>query len=227
MGLFLRTYFEEKQTAKKPVVSLDSFFRAAHDLRNPLSALNMTIHHLKKTNPHLDHFELLDEAISRINTIAEDILQARKYQPKTIESFDLGESLKDFTREAKFQLQDGLDLDGFESLPAGIQVRGLKADFHRILWNLIQNAQEAKASCCTLTWKDSDGAIILKIRDNGAGIPSKIIEKIGQEGFTTKKRGNGLGLYSAIQTLRSWRGDLKISSRHEVGTTLEIQFTQS
>lgn len=232
MGLFLRTYFEEQTPSiQSPAISMDSFFRAAHDLRSPLSAVNLTIHHLKKSSPHLDHLALLDEAISRINNIAEDILQARKQQhqaTKPVESFDLFEAVKCFAREAKFQLQNSVDLIGFnKSLGRGITVLGNKSDLHRILWNLLQNSKEAKANCLNLTWEMNTNQVVLKIQDNGAGIPARALHKIGQEGFTTKKRGNGLGLYSAIQTLRTWQGDLKVASQHQVGTTIELIFTKS
>jgi two-component system sporulation sensor kinase B len=212
---------------------MDSFFRAAHDLRSPLSAVNLTIHHLKQASPDLDHLGLLDEAISRINSIAEEILQARKQaqqppQAKTIESFDLFEAIKCFAREAKFQLQNSVELVGFQKgLPRDIQTLGNKADLHRILWNLIQNAKEAKASCWSLTWEITDEKVVLKMQDNGFGISPRTLKKIGQEGFTTKKNGNGLGLYSAIQTMRSWRGDLSLTSQHHVGTTIELSFVKS
>jgi two-component system, sporulation sensor kinase A len=232
MGLFLRTYFEEPVSSiQPPTTSMDSFFRAAHDLRSPLSAVNLTIHHLKQTSPHLDHLALLDEAVRRINNIAEDILHARKQQqpkPTAAESLDLGEAIKCFAREAKYQLQNSVELIGFnQDLPRAAQVLGNKADLHRILWNLIQNAQEAQANCWSLTWKESVDQITIKIRDNGAGIPARILKKIGQEGFTTKKSGNGLGLYSAIKTMRSWQGDLLVSSRLQVGTTIELIFRKT
>lgn len=233
MGLFLRTYFEEQAPSiQSPAMSMDSFFRAAHDLRSPLSAVNLTIHHLKKSSPHLDHLALLDEAIGRINSIAEDILQARKQQQqqisKPIESFDLFEAVRCFAREAKFQLHSSVDLIGFnKSLGRGVDVLGSKADLHRILWNLLQNAQEAKANCLSLSWEVTSSQVILKIQDNGAGIPAKVLRKIGQEGFTTKPNGNGLGLYSAIQTLRSWQGDLTITSQRNIGTTIELTFEKA
>lgn len=234
MGLFLRTYFEEPTPSNQPpAISMDSFFRAAHDLRSPLSAVNLTIHHLKQASPDLDHLGLLDEAVRRINNIAEEILQARKQaqapqKAKSVESFDLFEAIKCFAREAKFQLQNSIELEGFHrNLPQEVQALGNKEDFHRILWNLIQNAKEANANCWSLTWRENTEMIVIKIRDNGAGIPSKTLKKIGQEGFTTKQNGNGLGLYSAIQTMRTWQGDLKITSQLHSGTTIELSFKKS
>ncbi|MBS1972205.1 MAG: HAMP domain-containing histidine kinase [Bdellovibrionales bacterium] len=234
MGLFLRTYFEEPMPSiQPPAISMESFFRAAHDLRSPLSAVNLTIHHLKQASPDLDHLGLLDEAVKRINNIAEEILQARKQaqgpqKAKPVECFDLCEAIKCFAREAKFQLQNSMELEGFhKNLPQDVQALGNIGDFHRILWNLIQNAKEADATCWSLTWKETSEQIILKIRDNGAGIPARTLKKIGQEGFTTKKKGNGLGLYSAIQTMHTWQGDLTVTSQHHIGTTIEISFTKS
>jgi len=229
MGLFLRTYFEDVASSKKSVLNTDSLLRAAHDLRSPLSALNFTIHHFKKLSPHLEHLDLLDETIRRINSIAEDILQARYKQPATeTGSFELISTLQYLSREVRFQLHNKIEVVGADTLPAlPNQVRGDVEDFTRILWNLVQNSIEAGATKVTLTCLEDKGSVILKLKDNGRGIPAEFLSKLGQEGFTTKNKGNGLGLYSALQKLRTWDSDLSITSRQDVGTSIEIRLSYS
>lgn len=227
MGLFLRTYFEEQASSmQSSTIGMDSFFRAAHDLRSPLSAVNLTLHHMKKANPHLDHIALLDEAVLRINKIAEEILHARKQnQTKPNESIDLFEAVKSFAREAELQMNNTMELVGFKSDPGhGVRVLANKTDLHRILWNLLQNARDAHASSLMLSWEISHTQVTLKLQNNGAGIPPQTLEKIGQEGFTTKKNGNGLGIYSAIKIMQSWQGDLKVFSQNRFGTTIVLTF---
>jgi signal transduction histidine kinase len=229
MGLFLRTYFEDVASTKKSVINTESLFRAAHDLRSPLSALNFTIHHFKKLSPHLEHLDLLDETIRRINSIAEDILQARhKISVVETGSFELISTLQYLSREARFQLHNKIEVVGADMLPTHpIQVRGDVEDFTRILWNMVQNSIEAGATKVTLSCLEDKGSVILKIKDNGRGIPAEFISKLGQEGFTTKNKGNGLGLYSAFQKLRAWNGELSITSRQDLGTNLEIRLSYS
>lgn len=230
MGLFLRTYFEEQASLMRSSnIGMDSFFRAAHDLRSPLSAVNLTLHHLKKTNPQLDHIALLDEAVHRINKIAEEILHARKQnQAKPIESLDLVEAVKSFAHEAHVQTNGTMELIGFTRDPGyEVRVLGNKPDLHRILWNLLQNANEANASSMALSWEVNPKQITLKVQNNGIGIPPQTLEKVGQDGFTTKKNGNGLGIYGAIKTMQSWQGDLKVLSQNQFGTTIELIFTST
>src|SRR5438045_3850580 len=112
MGLFLRTYFEDIVKSKPSALNTESLLRAAHDLRSPLSALNLTIHHFKKLSPHLEHLDLLDETIRRINSIAEDILQSRHKKDSQIESFDLVSTLQYLAREARFQLPNKIEVLG-------------------------------------------------------------------------------------------------------------------
>lgn len=222
MGLFLRTFFEDLEIAKKPV-NMDSLFRAAHDLRSPLSALNMTVHHFKKLSPHLDHLDFLDETVRRINSIADEILQARKKTGTRVEGFDPLKALQKFAQEAQFQLRDSVELLGFHSPPQHpYMAQGNAEDFTRILWNLIQNAVDAGASCLQFSMIEKSSMFVLKIRDNGYGIPADILAKIGQEGFTTKAQGNGLGLYTSIKKLRAWEGNLVVHSTQHRGSTLQI-----
>jgi len=229
MGLFLRTYFEDVASAKKTVINTESLLRAAHDLRSPLSALNFTIHHFKKLSPHLEHLDLLDETIRRINSIAEDILQARYKQPVAeAGNFELISTLQYLSREARFQLHNKIEVLGADTLTTHpIQVRGDVEDFTRILWNMVQNSIEAGATKVTVSCLEDKGTVILKINDNGRGIPPEFLSKLGQEGFTTKNKGNGLGLYSALQKLRTWNGDLSITSRQDAGTSIEIRLSYS
>ena len=59
-----------------------------------------------------------------------------------------------------------------------------------------------------------DGKAIIEVRDNGMGIPEKIINKIFQPFFTTKPTGEatGLGLSLSYDMIRSHKGDIKVSS---------------
>ena len=67
------------------------------------------------------------------------------------------------------------------------------------------------------------------ISDNGKGIPVHILEKIGIKGFSYGKEnistaGSGIGLHYAIETLKYWGGDLKISSIQNQGTQISLEF---
>jgi signal transduction histidine kinase len=68
----------------------------------------------------------------------------------------------------------------------------------------------------------------IKIADSGKGIPKLLIDKLGGKGISFGKEshktaGSGLGLYHAVTTVKSWGGDLSITSLEGHGTTITIK----
>lgn len=59
-------------------------------------------------------------------------------------------------------------------------------------------------------------------RDEGIGIPPEKLEKIGQPFYTTKERGNGLGLMVCYQIVREHNGDISIESKPGEGTVFTV-----
>jgi two-component system NtrC family sensor kinase len=70
-----------------------------------------------------------------------------------------------------------------------------------------------------------NGSIILKVTDNGNGIPPNIINKIFQPFFTTKPtgQGTGLGLSLSYDIIKAHGGELKVESKEGEGSTFIIQ----
>ena len=70
----------------------------------------------------------------------------------------------------------------------------------------------------------SDGKVIIDVSDNGKGIPKSKIKQVFNPGFTTKKRGWGLGLTLAKRIIETYhKGKIFVKSSEEnVGTTFRI-----
>jgi signal transduction histidine kinase len=109
-------------------------------------------------------------------------------------------------------------------------------DIGRVLLNLFNNAFHAvnergradgvgyqpTVSVCT---KSIDGKIEIRVKDNGAGIPQKILDKIFQPFFTTKPagKGTGLGLSLSYDIIRAHSGDIEVATKEGDGTEFIIQ----
>jgi len=92
-------------------------------------------------------------------------------------------------------------------------------DRHRVLQivvNLIANARHAvrdcAAPCIGISLTRDAGTITLAVEDNGIGIPSELLAKIFQHGFTTKVDGHGFGLHSAANAATELGGHLTVAS---------------
>ena len=117
---------------------------------------------------------------------------------------------------------------GGESFHAFCEVEPNK--LKRDLLNLYKNAIEAisHSGLVSTSLNLKDDNVIIKIQDNGQGIPIDILQKVGVRGFTFgKENGSGIGLASAIDDVRSWRGDLQIFSTEGNGTTIQISLPQA
>jgi hypothetical protein len=97
------------------------------------------------------------------------------------------------------------------------------SEFRRVLANLVDNAVQAipAEGNVALELSSHDGTVELAIKDDGQGISQAVLAKIGERGFSHgKKHGSGLGLWHAIETVRSWGGNLRVESKLGKGTSV-------
>ena len=121
----------------------------------------------------------------------------------------------------------------FDLDPSVGMVQLVTEDFSRVIINLCQNAFDAMreklnavkySPVLTLRTKLTGGKISIEIEDNGPGIPDEIKDKIFQPFFTTKKgtQGTGLGLSITNDIVKAHRGELRVTSKLNEGTTFTI-----
>jgi signal transduction histidine kinase len=107
-------------------------------------------------------------------------------------------------------------------------------DIGRVLLNLINNAyytvhekkrikQNGYEPIVTVSTIKDNGQVKIKVRDNGNGIPPKILDKIFQPFFTTKPtgQGTGLGLSLAYDIVKAHGGEIKVETRENEGQNLQ------
>ncbi len=133
---------------------------------------------------------------------------------------------KDKSFNAKFEADFDPSLEKLNVVPQ---------DIGRVILNLINNAfyavtEKRKANLpgyeptVTVSTKKLYDKVEIKVKDNGNGIPQKILDKIFQPFFTTKPtgQGTGLGLSLSYDIVKAHGGEIKIVSENNVGTTFTI-----
>ncbi len=203
--------------------------RLAHDIRAPLGALNFAasnidslskLEDLKKEDLN-DVSQVISNVNRTIRQLSQDILNERKqkFNNETVRSsiLDSVEMVKVGKSHAEFEV------DGIENLPERC-VPGLTI----VLTNLLNNSVESnsKNPRVSVNAKVYNDEILLRISDNGNGIPKDLLEKLRKgESHTTKTDGNGIGLSSAIEWAETSGLKFDISSVTEGssrGTTIEL-----
>ena len=99
----------------------------------------------------------------------------------------------------------------------------------QVLINLIVNAAEAvkeraQPKIILSAEASSNRKVILRVADNGMGMPEEILEKIFIPFFTTKKNGSGIGLSLCKQIVLLHKGTLQVQSAENKGTVFSMQF---
>lgn len=133
---------------------------------------------------------------------------------------------KDKSFNAKFE-------SNFDSTIEKVSI--IPQDIGRVVLNLINNAfyavSERKAKgesgyepAVSIFTKQLDGKIEIRIKDNGTGIPEKVVEKIFQPFFTTKPtgQGTGLGLSLSYDIVKAHGGELTVKTEERIGSTFII-----
>ncbi|NJM10257.1 MAG: hypothetical protein HC883_05195 [Bdellovibrionaceae bacterium] len=190
--------------------------QVAHDIRSPLSALNVLSSHLSFSK--VEQKTMFETVVARLTRIADELLdQNRIGEPcrsttafpspildSKITSFELSEAIRHLTEEKNLEwshrelVQLRAYMDDLSDIIAEKEV------LVRVLSNLLNNAVEAKASFITISTSLENDFLAIVIRDNGLGMNSDLCAKAGTEGFSHgKAKGNGLGLFHAYASLKN------------------------
>jgi signal transduction histidine kinase len=108
----------------------------------------------------------------------------------------------------------------------------LEADgnlIEQVLINLVVNSIEAvkdreDARIVLSAFRATNGKVVIKVADNGAGMSEEVIDKIFIPFFSTKKSGSGIGLSLCKQIMMLHKGNIQIQSKEGIGTSFSLQF---
>jgi signal transduction histidine kinase len=95
--------------------------------------------------------------------------------------------------------------------------------------NVVQNGAQAmpEGGRLTVTLEESRKNALIRIADEGTGIPDEIREKIFDLYFTTKAEGSGIGLAMTYRILQLHHGNIEVQSKRDCGTEFEFRIPLS
>ncbi|SFM08423.1 sensor histidine kinase [Legionella jamestowniensis] len=228
---------EQKDRSRKTLLNITA--QAAHDIRSPLAAINTALLNVSSI-PEKKRI-IIRNAAKRINDIANNLLISSNNQTnESIVSLcnpDASSELiivaiEAIVAEKKYEYkQTGITicLESLENTFGCFAILNLPS-FKRVLSNLINNSVEAIKSNGTIyvRLKATKTELLIEIEDNGCGIPTHILPKITEQGFSfNKKNGAGYGLSYAQQYIHQIHGHLGIESEPHKGTKITITLPKS
>jgi two-component system sensor histidine kinase PilS (NtrC family) len=206
----------------------------AHEIRNPLAALNHASQLLEES-PQIRLTEMrliniIQNHAKRMNGIIENILQLSRREQSRPELVPLHTFLPEFANE--FQLsQVNRQLDFQTAIDtAETYVLYDKSQLSQCLWKLLDNAADHASRHISipivrlaLSQDPESGFCIITVADNGPGINKTQLSQIFEPFFTTRKEGSGLGLYIAKQLCEANQAELTVDSELGEGAFFHIR----
>ncbi|EJL46867.1 histidine kinase [Brevibacillus sp. CF112] len=94
----------------------------------------------------------------------------------------------------------------------------------QVFINIIKNGMEAMPSgeILTIAVVENDQNVLIRVSDQGDGIPEELLPRLGELFYSTKETGTGLGLLVSTKIIRDHGGSLDITSELGEGTTVVI-----
>jgi signal transduction histidine kinase len=207
----------------------------AHEIRNPLNAMNMNLQMLEEEIQLIhganreDYGELLDSTKSEIERLARLVnnflAYARPARP-TFRKSDLNQLIRDLVRflEADFR-QSGVEIL-MELEPMLPEAELDETQFKQAVMNLLVNARQILKKGGTIrvvTRPGAGGELVLEIQDDGPGIAREAQERIFEVFFSSRGGGTGLGLPIARQIVERHGGSMELDSVPGEGATFRIR----
>lgn len=224
-GAVVYNYYKSTKMATQNKLWAGMAKETAHQIGTPLSSLIGWLEIMKADNVDETTITEIEKDINRLQTItdrfskigSEPVLEMKNIVDETEQSFEYLKSR--FSKQVEFSFQ-GPDF------PIMISINPILHSW--TIENLVKNAIDAikGRGKISVVIENEENFVKIKVTDNGMGIPKKRFKNVFEPGFTTKKRGWGLGLSLTKRIVEEYhKGKIKVlQSEVGKGTTMQVSF---
>jgi two-component system, NtrC family, nitrogen regulation sensor histidine kinase NtrY len=205
--------------------------QVAHEIRNPLTPMKLSIQHLRRTylDGAPDFAEILERVtrtmvgqIDALSRIATEFASFARMPRRVLAACDPGEIVKEAVALFKQDSHVQFTVDVETPLPL---IQADREELRRACINIIRNGVQAMGGdgAMEVRVRGTPGVVRMAFTDHGPGIPDEIKPKLFQPKFSTKTDGMGLGLAIVKKTIDDLGGTVRIESEMGKGTTVEME----
>ncbi|HKO82229.1 MAG TPA: HAMP domain-containing sensor histidine kinase, partial [Chitinophagaceae bacterium] len=222
----------------------DLISNITHELKTPIATVGVAIEALKNFNAIQDpqktreYLDISHNELQRLGLLVDKVLKLSMFENKKIELksevFDLEEVVKEVVASLRLQLEKynariNMNTEG------NLLIKGDRMHLLSVVFNLLDNALKYSKgnAAIQVDIKEDKESVVLKVTDNGIGIPqeyrAKVFEKFFRvpTGDTHNAKGHGLGLSYAAQVIRQHQGNIEVESHEGLGSTFTIILPKS
>lgn len=204
----------------------------AHEVRNPLTNIGLAVAQIKGEMPAQDEssamlFDIVNRNCMRINQLISDLLDATRFTELSFAPVSINILLD----EALVLAEDRLELNNIalekkystDIYNVLVDIEKMKIAFLNLIVNAIEAMEPGNGILQILT-RGEDDKCVVEITDNGHGMTDEQLNNVFEPYFSTKEKGNGLGLTNTANIILNHKGDIAVISKPGVGTTFTIKF---
>ncbi len=227
------------QQAEKSAVVGRLASAIAHEIRNPLNYINLSLDHLRSKFAPEDAekrqtFEKLTAQlkteVGRINRQISDFLSYSRPTNPNLQPLDVRKVIEDSLRLV--EAQDGeqnikISLVERENVPnISGDAEFLRSVFNNLFINAVQS-METTGGKLGITISPVEDAVKIEVKDTGNGIDEEHLQKIFEPYFSTKETGTGLGLAIVKKVVEVHNGTIDVESSSNDGTKFTIKLPKA
>lgn len=204
----------------------------AHEVRNPLNNINMSVEQLIGTETENEenalYLDIIQRNSKRIGDLITELLDTSRPSELTFEKCTLQSIMDD-------SIADALDRITLQRINMQIKYQNdscyvmankekLKIAFLNIIINAVEAMPNDGSGELDIEIDSTGNMHTVKVKDNGCGIPEEHISRLFEPYFTSKRNGMGLGLAATLNILQSHKAQVDVTSAVNSGTTFLISF---
>jgi two-component system, OmpR family, phosphate regulon sensor histidine kinase PhoR len=206
----------------------------AHDIKNPLTSLSLTIALLKKLpSEGEDKFssllQIVDNSINTMKDIVLDLTDQRKKEHQYKAEAELL-SFENILEDVRLSLTDNLNRTGatITSEINASQIVFTRRKLRSILYNLVSNAikyhEPGRKPEIFINTEKENNCVVITVKDNGIGIPAAKMDAIFTKYYRVENKieGSGVGLYLVNEIVKNAGGKISVESKEGKGTTFKV-----
>ena len=212
----------------------------AHEIRNPMTVINMLIHSMERDmdpeDPQRRDVGIIRQKVAQVNQMVTQLLDVTKSREPILEEVDVNELMQELLllMRHRFSMKNIRVTTRFaESRPA---LHGDRLRLEQSFLNLLFNATEAMPDggqltvTTQLTGATSSGGrsrLTVSIRDSGVGITQDQQKRLFEPFFTLRPMGVGLGLSIVQRAVKDHHGSIRVKSKPGKGSLFVLEFPLS
>ena len=224
VGVAIRRVLEQqRELARAERLSATGELAAsvAHELRNPLAGIQVTLSNIRTELGDGDLGERVDlvlNEVARLTRLLNSLLDSARHQPEPKRQVALAPLVEELLTLTRHQLPDTVRVES--RVDPSLTARVSPDRLRQALLNLVLNAGGALGDAggtIIIAARSGDERVQLSVSDDGPGFPAELLRNGIRPFFSTREQGTGLGLSLVRRFAREMGGDLTLANREPRG----------